>query len=489
MKDINTITLVSPPWIQGEANPYPPLGIAFIAAVLEENGYKVNLFDLSLEFEKTFEEKIRMVLDSKPDLLGISCMTNTYTNAIKIARDIKKYINVPIVMGGPHPSIFPEETLSDEAVDFIVSGEGEYTMLELVRDAHEQYTNIPGLAFKKAGVIKVNPAREYIPDLDALPFPARHLLRLDEYRLTTPHGERMATIMTSRGCPYQCSYCYKGMFGNHYRARSAENIIDEIKELESRFGYRNFYFIDDLFTFNPERVSRFCETIIAEKIDIGWQCLARVDRVDYELLRLMKAAGCFKVHFGIESGDQEILKRIRKHTTLDRIRTAVFAARRSGIQTKGYFMLGLPGDTRISMMKTIRFAESLQLDETMFSITTPLPGAELWNSVPQNHKIRMFDNPENIYYFSDNENRSLLYNMSAEQDSVVLEMLSRSRELERRARLVKKFGTVPGILIYKLRKPLSYIQKALHGSALKPGAWERVAHKDNCIICSGDSEK
>lgn len=449
MMTIRKIALISPMWRDKE-NPYPPLGIGYIASVLEKNGYAVRIFDLSLYPEKSFENKIQEVIDFEPDLLGITCMTNTYSNGLKIAQRVKNEISVPVVMGGPHPTVYPLKTLENDVVDFVIAGEGEYVMLDLLRVSEENYDKVPALAYKRNGETFFNKSYCYIENLDEIPYPARHLLALDSYSLKSPSGEKMATVISSRGCPYGCTYCFKELFGRKYRARSSENILGEILELKEKFGFNFFYFVDDLFTFDPDRIKNICDKMIETKLNVQWQCIARVDKINYELLRIMKSAGCFKVHYGIESGNNDILKKTKKGITLNQIRETIIKTKNAGISIKGYFMLGLPGETRKTMMQTIKFAEELRLDETMFSITTPFPGTELWNNIPDEDKIRLFNLSDKAYYFSDISESSILYNMSEEADGTLMDMLAKADTLNRRQRFEKRFGKKLGYGLYKL---------------------------------------
>ncbi len=216
--------------------------------------------------------------------------------------------------------------------------------------------------------------RELIKDLDALPYPARHLFDLGQYPLYAPNGEPMLTVLSSRGCPYNCSFCFKGIVGRTYRQRSPDNIADELQYIIDNHGVRNFYFIDDLFTIDVRRLETILDHFIERNMDIRWRCLARVDRVNPELLAKMYQAGCRQIHYGIESGNEEVLKRTAKHIRLDQVRDAVRWTEEAGIQSKGYFILGLPGDNEETMEETIEFAASLELSEAMFSIATPMPG-------------------------------------------------------------------------------------------------------------------
>ncbi|MFC2162169.1 B12-binding domain-containing radical SAM protein [Candidatus Altiarchaeota archaeon] len=457
--EVKRFAFITPMWLDIE-NPYPPLGVAYIASRMLAAGIEVRIFDFSLEKDKSIDEKVSEVVVFAPDAIGISCMTNTYANALEIAKRLKKGIDAPIIFGGPHVTVFPEETLKNPEVDYVISGEGEYSSLELLGSIG-QGNAIEGAGHKEDGKINFAPSCNYITDLDALPFPARQLLDLDSYELTGPDGGPMATIMTSRGCPFGCTYCFKQLFGMKYRTRSPENIYDEIVQLTKDFGYRNFYFIDDLFTFDPERVKSLCDMIKDNGLDIKWQCLARVDKVDHELLRIMKDAGCYKIHFGIESASQEILATIQKAINLDQVRKAVADCKELGIQTKGYFMLALPGDTEATMRKTIGFAYELDLDESMFSVTTPFPGTKMWNQVPDDKKEELKKLFDKAYYYANQESVPILYNMSEVSDEKLNEMMEEVDKMHYRLKIERKHGKPKGTIIYSLATtfPTSIILK------------------------------
>ncbi|MGC8825486.1 MAG: B12-binding domain-containing radical SAM protein [Anaerolineae bacterium] len=340
------VALISPKWNQ-MVNSYPSLGLGYLAAVLERRGDEVRIFDFGLDPRRPLEEEVYDVLAFRPDVIGLTAMTTSYHSAEEIMTLLRAGTRAPMVLGGPHATVFPERTLQEQpALDYLVFGEGEETMLELMEviEGRRDPAAVAGLCYRRDGEVICNPARPLIRDLDALPFPARHLFQLERYPLYAPDGGRMLTVLTSRGCPYNCSYCFKGIVGRTYRQRSPENLILELKELIRTYGIRNFYFIDDLFTLDVKRLNVLLDMIIAEGLDIRWQCLARVDRVTPELLRKMAAAGCRQIHYGIESGNQKILDRVGKRITLEQVRQAVRWTAEAGIRSKGYFMLGLPGE-------------------------------------------------------------------------------------------------------------------------------------------------
>ena len=454
------VALIAPKWYK-MINSYPPLGLAYLAAVVRKyNKCDVKIFDLGLTPKVKIYKEIREILQFKPDVVGITAMTNVYYNACKIAQMLKNsQHSIKIVMGGPHVTIFPMDAIKNEFVDFVVVGEGEKTFVELI-DAIENkksFAHIKGLVYKEGDKIVQNAARELISDLDKIPFPARDLLKLEHYPLRTYDGKPMVTMITSRGCPFNCSYCYKGIFGNIYRKRSAENILEEIKYIVNKHNYRCIYFIDDIFTLDKERLKKLCELILKEKLSIEWQCLSRVDTITKDMLTLMYEAGCRQIHYGIESGNENILKNVGRETPLNMIRDVVKWTKQAKIRVKGYFMIGLPGDTVATALQTIRFAKELELDDVMFSVTTPFPGTALWNKIVQQHKGLKFEKRfVHAYYYIDSMGKFVPFlNVSNMSTDKLIHVTQIARKVaydikynKKYQKRFKKWGT----LILKIRK-------------------------------------
>jgi anaerobic magnesium-protoporphyrin IX monomethyl ester cyclase len=448
------VALVTPGW--KAENPYPPRGLAYIGAELEKEGHTVRIFDLTLKSEMPFEKMMKNIVEFFPDIVGLSAMSHNYANALEVAGFLKSKTGASIVFGGPHPTIMPEEVLRKEFIDFVVIGEGEETFLKICQNFQsKKFYGIDGLCYKDNGKTVIQPKKYFIDDLDTLPFPARHLLELDSYTLEDDHGNRMATLISSRGCPYGCTYCYKGLFGRTYRQRSPRNIVEEIKYCKDKFNYSSFYFVDDLFTLNPKRVELLAEAIKEEDLNIRWQCLARVNNATLQMFKQMKASGCYKVHFGIESGNQGVLNKVKKGITLDQVRGAVKYCKSAGIKTKGYFMIGMPGDTVKTMQDTLNFAKDLGLNDAMFSITTPFPGTELWGAIDQS-KIASLSR---AFYFdcaNNSKDINIFYNLSDARDSDIKEMMEKTQkileEINRKSYCEKIFGNKIGFLAWQLSR-------------------------------------
>ncbi len=456
------IALISPKWTK-KASDYPPLGLAYLAAVLEREGHEVKAFDFGLDPETPLGEDVQRLVAFDPHLVGITAMTIVYHSVLDTAALLKAHLGRPIVIGGPHATLFPEPILNETPViDYVVRGEGEETILELVRVLEsgdvEDLGAVRGLTYRLHGQPVSNPDRDLIQDLDGLPFPARHLFELQRYGLRTPEGRPMFTVLSSRGCPYNCAYCFKGIVGRTYRQRSPDNIIAELRQVIDRYGVRDFYFVDDLFTLDAKRLAALTEQLIDANLDIRWQCLARVDRVNEEILHKMYAAGCRRIHYGIESGNEQILKHIGKGFTLEKVRRAVRWTREAGIQTKGYFMLGLPGDTEETMKQTVDLAVSLDLDEAMFSVTTPFPGTRLWDELVRKRPETEFSlDFSRAYYYGDPDEEVLPFlNVSEVTDSVLSEWMHEARravaEGKARKLYLRAFGRTLGLVLWRISR-------------------------------------
>jgi anaerobic magnesium-protoporphyrin IX monomethyl ester cyclase len=453
------VALIAPKWNR-KASDYPPLGLAYLAAVLERDGHQVSVFDLGLDPSIPLEDGVAHVAAFGPHLIGISAMTSVYQSALETAILLKASLGRPVVLGGPHATVYPERVLTESPViDYVIRGEGEETLLALVRalDAGSRdLSSIQGLTYRHRGEIVSSPDRPLVADLDGLPLPARHLLDLKRYGLRTPEGQPMVTILSSRGCPYNCSYCFKGIVGRTYRQRSPDNIVSEIRAVIEQYGISNFYFIDDLFTVDLRRLQAISDQIIVENLDIRWQCLGRVDRVNAEILHKMYAAGCRRIHFGIESGNEQVLQRIAKGINLGQVRQAVRWAKDAGLQVKGYFMLGLPGDTEVTMQQTVDLAVELDLDEAMFSLTTPFPGTRLWDELVKKRPDTQFnqDFARAFYYGNPDEELVPFLNVSEVPDRILGQWLDRSRHAlaQGRARSVylRAFGPWLGPTLWRL---------------------------------------
>lgn len=367
---------------------FMPLGLGYLGAVLRDNDFKVELLD-SYALNMTVKQTKQVIKQSKADIVGINAMTPTLPGAYEVAKITREVLlDSLIVIGGSHMATYPKETLTHPFLDIGVIGEGELTLLEIANKYNngEPLTDIPGTVVKTEEEIRINPRRDFIDNLDELPFPARDLLPNDIYR--SIDGTRPITsMMTSRGCPFRCAYCHKGIWGNKLRFRSAENVLEEFKECKEKFGIKEVYVYDDTFTVNKKRVMEICRKIIEEKIDIKWDINTRVDVVDREIIQALYDAGCRKIRFGVESGSQEILDAMKKGTNIGQIRKVFRICKEVGIETHAYYMIGYPGETKRMIEKTIDFAIELDSDWATFTITTAYPATELFDFAKEDSRI------------------------------------------------------------------------------------------------------
>jgi len=366
----------------------PPLGLAYLAAVLEEHKCAVEILDapaLSLKVEQLPHE----VSKRNPDLIGISAITPFFHRTLEAVEMIRNVCpDATTVLGGPHASLFPEQTLADNpSVDIVCVGEGEYTLLDLVQtiEGGGDLRQVKGIVFREKGQIVRNLPREPIENLDDLPLPARHLLPMTLYKPLPNQYRRLPVVhlMASRGCPFGCTYCSNAVFGRSTRTRSPGNVVDEIKSVMRDFNGKEIQFWDDTFTLKRSWAMELCQLLMKENLGVLWTCETRVDRVDKEILELMARAGCWKIGYGVESGDQELLDLVKKGITLDQVRQAVKLTKNSGIEVGLSFMLALPGETPGKARQTIEFAKELDPDYAQFTITTPYPGTELYDQAKE----------------------------------------------------------------------------------------------------------
>ncbi len=380
------VLLLVPPCIElyrdmREGSPiYPPLGIAYIAALLEKNKFKVKIIDafvLNMQWPQ-IEEAIR---EEKPKLVGVTSTTSTFREALQIARIAKKVVpNVKVIAGGVHATALPKFTLERHPeIDAVAIGESDFTMLEAVKalSRGKSLEDVKGLVFRQGKKIVFTEPRPRITDLDRLPFPARHLLPNEKYRPSskTPIKFPFTTVMTSRGCPNDCVFCAsKAMWGRTLVQRSAENVLQEIRQVVKNYGVKQIIFTDDTFTINKQRLIQLCDGLA--ELDLMWGCSSRVNTIDEEAIKKMKESGCAWLEFGVESGSSRVLKLIKKNITLEQARNAIRLAKKYKVQTSTAFMIGNIGETKEDIEKTIAFMKELDSDYVQLSILSPYPGTE-----------------------------------------------------------------------------------------------------------------
>ncbi len=366
----------------------PPLGLAYIAAVVRENGFDVKIIEANALNLKHYQIK-KEILKYNPDYVAMTASSSLINEANKLANLCPKKIK--IILGGIHASSIPEEILRDyKRIDIIVRGEGEETIINILKG--KPLEEIDGISFRKDNKIIHNKDSKFIEDLDSLPFPARDLLPMNKYFSFGARKYPIDYIVTGRGCPYKCIFCSDWITaGRKLRMRSAENIIKEIEFLIKNYKVKEIDFQDDNFTLNHERVNKFCDLMIKKRLNknIIWKVSngVRCDRLTLPLLKKMKKAGCYMLALGIESGNQEILNKMKKLERLGDIKNAVKWCKKAGIETRGLFIFGLPGENEKTMQDTINFAKSLPLDTASFHIAIPMPKTEFWDIIEREGKF------------------------------------------------------------------------------------------------------
>ncbi len=394
---MTTVALVYPYFQPSNDNSifrFPPLGLGYIAAFLRRQGISVQLIDCTFLKQEEALERIRL---SRPKIVGIQVMFSMKEKALQMAELLRKDCEL-LVAGGPLPTSDPEEFLG--TFDAVVVGEGEETMLELAHATQSgtDLRNVKGIALKEKDEMKMTPHRSYIHDLDAVPFPSREFFDNAAYKnyYLMNFGYTITSIITSRGCPFKCDFCSRPVFGNRFRSRTALNIVDEVEAVHG-LGYHEIWFADDCFTLDRKRLLGICDELIRRHLSIGWECLSRVDTVDIVIAQKMRQAGCTRVFFGIESGNDSILKIMKKQATVKQAKEAVNIFKKAGIRVGAFFILGYPGENDSTIMDTVRFASSLPLDYLSFTFPYPIPGTPLFNRLKDKMISEDWKEPENFH--------------------------------------------------------------------------------------------
>ena len=425
------ICLIHPLWQQSFYDNeischWPPLGIAYIASLLEKHGHNVMILDRrSLIGNVKATSKTLPLLDKmtegvlkkfSPDIVGITATTPLITDAYHSAGIVKEFnLNIPVIIGGCHPTAEPKKTLEEcPQIDAVCIGEGEFTLLDFVNN--KPWKDISGIAYRENGKVITTPKRDFYPDLDDLPFPARHLLDrnryfcLDSY-LVRGYLLRGTTMLAARGCPYKCSFCQSGQLassgnGNYVRFHSPEYVVEQIKHLIKDFGIQGILFAEDVFSIRRENVYNICQLMVKEGINkkVKWSANVRVDRVDRELLRTMKSAGCIQVVYGCESGSQRTLDRLKKKTTVQKNYEAIKMTKEVGLDVEVNIMVGLPDESEQDLLETINFLKKARPHRVNRSKLYLLPGTPFYEEFVNCGKIknlRTWDDLWDIYFATD----------------------------------------------------------------------------------------
>lgn len=359
----------------------PPLGVLYLATVLRQNGVDVKIIDWNTK-EYDIDTIKNIILEENPDVVGISAMTPHIPLVLKFAKALKNGNNsIKICLGGPHVNSTKDEIFKfTNDIDFVVYGEGENTLSELMgRLDDEEYSNVDGLIYSEGGKVTVNKPREFIQNLDRLPFPDLSLIDIDEYSIFHGKHKPVTSIMATRGCPYRCTFCDVYLtHGHKLRYRSPKNVVDELEHNYKNYGVKEVVIKDSTLTINRKWISGLCQEIKKRNLKLSWLCNTRVDKIDKELLTLMKKSGCRQISYGVESGSQEVLDSIKKGITIEQIKEAFEVTHKVGIETQAFFMIGNPGDNIQNVKKTIELAKDINPDYADIGATIAYPNTDLY---------------------------------------------------------------------------------------------------------------
>jgi len=396
------VLLLNPPFaeyggLKGHGGKALPLNLAYIASYLRQEKPKVAISVLDCEgFSLSYDEIESEIDRIGPDIVGITSPTPAYTQVLEVAKRIKKIdSDIKVVVGGPHPTALPEDTVREQEIDIGVIGEGEITFCKIIEalEKKRDLSYVHGIVYKdKSGKVLSTLQRPLIKDLDTLPFPARDLFPLEIYYpppTKRMSGKKAGNMITSRGCPYRCTYCMASvMWRRKVRLRSVKNVVDEIEHCVKDFGIGEINFHDELFTVKKSRTVEICREIRRRNLDIAWVCMVRVDYLSEEVLREMRHAGCKKIMFGFETGSQMILDKMKKEVALEKAEQAVTAVKKAGIKTAGNFMFGNIGETEETIRQSIELAKKLNTDTCAFFIASPYPGTEFYDTAKKEGYLR-----------------------------------------------------------------------------------------------------
>ncbi|NLO91124.1 MAG: radical SAM protein [Elusimicrobia bacterium] len=358
---------------------YPPLGLMYLAAYLRaKSRHRAAILDTEIEGLAT-EAIIKRIGRERPDVLGFYTTSFNIHIVYQLVQALRTAgVGLPVVLGGPHIELFPAETVALPGVDYAIIGEGEESLKELLYclESRGDMSAVQSVCHKKDGVAVCNPRRPLLENLDSLPFPARDLTHVDRYHSIVGRDKVSTTLMTSRGCPFRCNFCFV-QYGGRYRSRSAESVLAELEECV-KLGIREIFFFDEIFTAEKKRVMAICAALEKRRLGIVFDVRSRVDTVDREMLDALRRAGCMRIQYGIENGNDEILKAMNKRITVEQARRTVKMSKEAGLEVLIDFMLGYPGETREQMEKTMAFARELDPEYVQFGITTLFPGIKIY---------------------------------------------------------------------------------------------------------------
>lgn len=374
--------------------PYPPLGILYISAYLQEKGFDNTVLDSTFS---TFDSILEKIKNEKPEIIAFYTNLMTKVNVLKMVKEIKNCTELAdtlVVLGGPEVTHHKANFLAHGA-DLLVIGEGEVTMAELAElvSKKEDYKNIAGIAYRnEKGEVITNEGRAKIKDIDTLPMPARHNINLSEYINTwkTHHGHGSISVSTMRGCPYTCKWCSRAVYGLSYRRRSAALVVSELQTLQKTYGCDTFWFVDDVFTISHKWLQEFADEVAKNNLKIRYEAISRADRMNEEVIALLKKSGCFRIWIGAESGSQTIIDAMDRRVDVKQVQQMIQLSRKAGIEAGTFIMLGYPGETRKDIEDTVEHLVKSNPSHFTVTVTYPIKGTELYTEV----EASLYDIPE-----------------------------------------------------------------------------------------------
>jgi len=359
---------------------FPPLSLAWVAAIAEREGHDVTLID-ARTLRLSPDQVLARLRRFRPDILGFTMTTYMFRETLDWARYLKEQLGVPVVIGGYNLRVYPRASLMNDVADFGVVDSAYFTIPRLLEelDSGQRFDEVPGLVYKRGDDIVVTPPNPVAERFEDYPTPARHHLPNECYAEFPTERRNFTVMVTSKGCPRHCTFCEAG--NTPYNARSPQAVVDEIQECVEQHGVREIDVFDYEFLIDRKRVMAICQGIQQRRLDVTWACRARIDSVDDELLRQMKASGCRRIYYGIEFGLQSALDEVDKGIDLDQIRATIAATKRHDIRAMGFFLIGGPGETRETIRETMAFARELDLDYVQFSKLTAKPLTPMWRDL------------------------------------------------------------------------------------------------------------
>ena len=391
------LLLFNPP--QPFETPLPTLALGYLSSAAKQAGHESKIIDLWTTTIQDNKLK-KSIKEYNPDLIGITLYSRRYNSTKGLTEKINAWFpNIPIVLGGPHPSAMPDETFKDfKMVNYLVIGEGEVTIVDLLNNMNKNISKIDGLCYRQNGHIIYNQERSFIRDLDSLPFPDREIISPFKYKSHPPYSwfGKTLYLITTRGCPGKCYFCSKSVFKNTIRSMSPERIYKEIRYWQNIFDFDEIRFFDDDFTIQKKRTRELCDLFVQEKLNLPWSCTTRVDFLTFDLLKKMKQAGLYLITLGVESGSSKILKVLRKGYTVEHIKNAFKWCRELGIYTGAFFIAGNPEETDEDIRMTLDLQKEIKPNFLTWSTLRVLPGSPLFDE--HHHKYDHFAFPDNPYY-------------------------------------------------------------------------------------------